>query len=149
VDAADEPTTELDLRIGGLLVRVHGRERPASTGSCDGDWLDASAQLAGPGCEVHAAGTFLRSDDLERFLAQCRRIAATLSGEARLAPLEPNLAVTMRCSPLGHLAVEIELSPDPTAQSHRLRQQLDQTHLPPLMRQVEAILARFPARGRA
>jgi hypothetical protein len=76
---------------------------------CDGStWGDRGSQ--GRNFTQYRVGGFSNE------LASLER---TLVGEARLNCLEPNFAVEMKATGLGHIDVTITITPDHMAQSHK------------------------------
>ena len=73
---------------------------------------------------------------------------ARFSGEAVLDSLEPNVRVHVRSSDsAGHLRVHVEITPDHLLQGHWFEFEADQSYLPPVLDQLEAMLKMFPVRG--
>lgn len=141
--------SEPNLRLGGLSLWIGGREFPDSEDYWDGNWLVVRARMEAPGARVECEGPILMTSDLERFRGELASLHATLSGEATLASLEPNLTVRLAAQRLGQIALEVEITPEPLGQLHRftLDAHLDQSHLPALIASCDALLERFPVRG--
>ena len=74
-------------------------------------------------------------------------MSCTLSGRAELAPVEPYLYVEFEMEKLGHVNAQTYITPDHMAQHHEFREQLDQSYLPGLIRQITAVLRDYPLRG--
>lgn len=142
---AHEPT-DPDVMVGELKLWVHDYERPDRHDSGDGNWLHVTARYEGRGALVEASGSFLRTDELSAFLEECRAMHKTLAGQACLDTMEENPQVRLVASDKGHVAVETSITPDQT-QQHRFRQDIDQTHLPEIVRGLTSVLQRFPVRG--
>lgn len=139
----------LTFQVGALAVTVHQDRVPAGAGFWDANWLDVTAEVDLPGqAWVRATGPFLMTSDIAAFLTELRRMNETLTGTADLHPLEPNLRVHLECGPTGQVRTQIELTADHINQMHTFQLELDQTHLPGSIRQLETILERFPVRGR-
>ena len=77
--------------------------------------------------------------------------AALLSGKlkaAALAPLEPELKVSLEVSDSGgHVRAEVEITPDHLRQSHRFEFEVDQSYLPGIITQCSKIEQEYPVRG--
>ncbi|GGR46127.1 hypothetical protein GCM10008959_03910 [Deinococcus seoulensis] len=139
----------LTFQVGPLTVTVHQGQVPDGADFWDANWLDVAAEIDLPGqAWVRAAGPFLMTSDLAAFLTELRRMNETLTGTAKLQPLEPNLRVHLDCGPTGQVRTQIELTPDHINQMHTFQLELDQTYLPGIIRQLDTILERFPVRGR-
>lgn len=148
MDRSLEHLGEPDLRLAGLQLWVHGREFENLHDFWDGNWLQATAHCSAPGAAVRAEGTILRTVDLARCLAQVEALHASLTGTARLDSLEPALAVTLAVAgSAGRVEMGVEITPDHLSQQHRFEFSLDQSYLPPVVVQLQALLQRFPVRG--
>ena len=71
----------------------------------------------------------------------------TLSGEANLACIEPNLSVKLTANKMGHILMTVSITPDHRTQRHSFEFDIDQTFLGPLLRQCRAVLDEYPVRG--
>ncbi len=60
---------------------------------------------------------------------------------------EPFVSVMFTAGLLGHIAIEVPVTPDHLNQRHWFRFEIDQSYLPPLVRQCRAVLAAYPIRG--
>ena len=129
-----------DVAIGPLKIWIHGRQFAEKTDYWDGNWLRASAHCASSGATVEASGSFLRTDELERWLQQIEALHRSLQGTAALEPLEPELRITLTGDGLGHISAVVELTPDQLRQEHTFRFELDQSYLPPLALQLRTVL---------
>lgn len=139
--------TEPDILVGGLSIWVERRQYPDASDYWDGNWLIIRARMEQFGAKVEIQSPGLMTVDFKRFHEELTSASITLSGEARLLSLEPDLKVTLAVERLGRVAVEVEITPDHLSQFHRFEFHLDQTYLPPLIRACEAILERFPVIG--
>ncbi|HEX8364718.1 MAG TPA: hypothetical protein VF603_05475 [Allosphingosinicella sp.] len=139
----DEP----DLRLGGFSLWIRHRQFPDAADYWDGNWLEARAVMEAPGARVEIHGPFIHASEITAFAQELSRLDETLQGEARLGRIEPHLEVVMRIDGLGHLAVIVDITPDPFSQAHRFEFALDQTYLAPLRAACGTILDCFPVRG--
>lgn len=142
-----EPADEPDLCIAGLAVWVEARSCPDSDDFWDGNWLVVRARVEAAGAWVAIEGSYLRSDEIQRFLRELERVDADLEGAARLETLEQMLRVEMRCGALGQVEAVVEITPDRQAQAHRFVFDLDQSYLRSVLSGCRRILAAFPVRG--
>jgi hypothetical protein len=141
---------EPDLEVAGLCIWVHGRQFPDSSDEFDGNWLVVTARCVHAGASVVVRGPIVSTVDIAGFVVQCDAMHRSTSNSAVLAPFEPALEVTLEASDdHGHVAARVRITPDHLVQSHEFRFEIDQSWLPLIVRQCEAIVARFPIRGRA
>ncbi|QLC20776.1 hypothetical protein HFP51_00395 [Parasphingopyxis sp. CP4] len=135
-----------DLVMEGLSVWIHGREFPDSNDFWDGNWLRLRATMAADEAKVTIDGAYLRIEDFARFHKQLAEMHSSLSGEAALGGLEPNISLTLKMHRTGHVAGSVEITPDHVEQFHRFEFGLDQSYLPPILDSLEALLAAYPVR---
>jgi hypothetical protein len=137
------------IRLGGeqaeyLALTVNGRERPDATDYWDANRLVCTAEVV--------AGAFrgrldcsLRSDELEQFHQQVERLHERLDGEAELTTMEGWLRLRLTGDGRGHVRARCLLCDDPadgnTLECHLA---IDQTFLPPLLRQLAKVLETYP-----
>ena len=140
-------TTEPDLRLGSLSIWVDGRLFPDASDYDDGNWLNVRARMEAPGAVVKCEGAILMTTDIDRFREELVSLNVNLAGEATLASYEPELKATLKALSLGHIEVEVEITPDHLNQFHRFTLGLDQSYLRPLITSCESILDRFPVVG--
>ena len=136
-----------DLRLAHLSLWVHGRERDEAADYWDGNWLRVTARCSSPEAEVWAAGTFLRTDEIQGLSNACARLSVSLGGEAALECMEPNLSVQLRGDGRGGIAVRVTLTPDHLRQQHEFLDDIDQTYLPAIIADCTRLLERYPVRG--
>jgi hypothetical protein len=135
------------VNIGPLEVWVHGRECPDAVDEWDGNWLRVSARHSARGAIVQASGSFLDTVSFVRFAAELRELHQTLSGEASLESLEPELKATLKGKgPCGVLELAIEISPDYPKQTHAFSAEIDQSYIPQIIADCERVIATYPVR---
>lgn len=143
-----EELGEPDLKVAGLQLWVHGRECPESEHYYDGNWLHVTAHCGALGASVWAEGAILMVTDIADFGNQCTEMLSRGAKSAALDPLEPELRVSLETvDSLGHICVQVEITPDHLAQAHRFEFEVDQGYLPRIVRQCSAIVQQFPIRG--
>lgn len=136
------------IKIGGLEIWVHGREFPDLYDYWDGNWLRVTAHCSAVGSNIRVNGPLIMVQDIAGWTMQCESLYRDLKGEALLKPHEPSLMVTIRAvDSSGHLEMEVEITPDHLTQDHRLRFDLDQSHLPALLRQCRQVISDYSVRG--
>lgn len=135
-----------DLQIGGMKIWVHGRQFPDATDYWDGNWLRVTAYCVYPDSMVRTRGSILHLGELIGLVKGCIHMYETLSGEALLECIEPNLAAKLKIQWNGAVNVHLEITPDHMTESHSFDDSIDQSHLPKIVRQCNSILAIYPIR---
>jgi hypothetical protein len=147
VDNPENVLGKPDFRIGRLALWVQGWEREEAANVHDANWLRITAWYAAKGARVLLSGGSLMTFDLEKWLEQLGGLELRRGGTAVLAPIEPHLRVELTAESLGHLALEVEITPDPATQEHRFREELDPSILPERIRELAEICRKFPVRN--
>ncbi len=136
-----------DLCIGSFKLWVHGREFPESDDYWDGNWLDVAVTCTGKSSVAHAEGSILHLSELQEWLDECKQIYTSLSGEAHLNCMEPNIDVKIRMKNRGCCELLVSLAHDPLYETHSFVFDLDQSYLPPLIQNLETLLHSYPLNG--
>ncbi len=131
-----------DLRLGGFQLWVHGPWiLPADPYS---DWLRVTAHCGAEGASVWVSGELVRRSELDSWFHEVALLYHTLSGIARLDPLEPQLRIELVPEGrAGHLRLSVEISPDLSTQRHHFEFYLDQSFLPEFLASGEQLLSRI------
>lgn len=137
-----------DIKVNGLQIWVHGRQFPEATDYWDGNWLRITAHCGTHGADVWTSGPILNLPALVSWLAELEDLNRSLTGEANLVPLEPELCVKVTAGQLGHISMEVEITPDRVTQEHTFRFELDQSFLKPVIDGCRKIISKYPVRGR-
>jgi hypothetical protein len=137
-----------DIRIGPLRLWVGGRETLEAHDYWDGNWVLVHVIVETASSTVRASGTFLHLSELKSFHDEVATLHRTLSGQARLKPMEPNVAIDLRGNGRGQIEVDIRLTDDHLAESHQFYDAIDQTFLPPVEAGLRRVLDRLPLRGK-
>jgi len=86
--------------------------------------------------------------DLLRWADQCEALSQGQAQEAELAPLEPELKVSIRpVDRLGHFKIRVHITPDHLTQQHSFEFEIDQTYLLAIETQCRTIAGAYPVRG--
>jgi hypothetical protein len=137
-----------DLKVAGFQLWVLGRSSPESDDYYDGNWLNVYAHCGASGASVWAQGSILMVTDIAGFDDEC---AAMLRGDlksATLDPFEPQLRVVLKAvDDMGHVCVQVEITPDHMTQAHRFEFGIDQSYLPAIIQQCSEIVKEYPIRG--
>jgi hypothetical protein len=140
-------SSDPDLRLEGLRLWVHGRERPDAEDFWDGNWLHVTVRMEASGARIEAVGAFLRINEIAAFAEEVKALRAGRTRNAELRCIEPQLQITLVGDHLGHVFATVKLTPDQVSQSHEFLFETDQTWLTPLLASCDGLLARFPIRG--
>jgi hypothetical protein len=142
------------IHIGGeheefIQLTFRGYSHPGSEHYRDRNWINCTAR-AQAGAFQGQLDNMLLTDELERFRTQVARLYAELTGEAALHTMEHWLCLRLIGDGRGHVELRCRLLDHPVfGNSLDFRLNIDQTFLPALLRQLEAVLQRFPVVGRA
>lgn len=72
----------------------------------------------------------------------------SLSGEANLVSLEPELCVELNMKEFGQMSMRVEITPGHMTQEHDFQFEIDQSHLGSLIDDCRKVLAKYPIRGK-
>jgi hypothetical protein len=86
--------------------------------------------------------------EIAGLLRGCESLSETLAGRTGLDSMEQNLKLELIAKKLGRVAVDIQITPEPMRESHRFRDEIDQTNLPAIIAACARILEKYPLRGR-
>ena len=139
---------EPDIEIAGLQIWVHGRQFPELHDYWDGNWLRVTVHCGAKGDSVWASGPIIHLSELHGWLISIRNMNDTLSGEANLECMEPELSVSIKTERHGHIAMEVHITPDNLQQDHLFRFEIDQSYLPKLLSSCQKVLSKYPIRGK-
>lgn len=137
-----------DLKVAGFQLWVHGRQYPEADDYWDRNWLRVTAHCGASGASVWAQGAIVMVTDIAGFGNQCDAMLRGDATSAHLDPLEPELKVVLETGDrLGHIRVQVEITPNHLAQSHKLEFEVDQSYLPDIIRQCSSIVDEYRIRG--
>lgn len=136
-----------DIKLEGLQIWVHGRQFPDLQDYWDGNWLKVTAHCGAAGASVWTTGPIIHLGEIQHWLAQLQQMQVALSGKADLECTEPELSVSLKAASLGHIMMEVSITPNHLAQEHRFKSEIDQSYLPPLIKQCAEMLREYPIRG--
>jgi hypothetical protein len=139
----DEP----DIKFGPFSLWVFNRQFPNCDDYWDGNWLAARAEVNASCAWVRAEGPIIHLAEIARFLQELERLQREVKGTAQLKCIEPNLNIAIEADSLGHLEVEVSITPDHLHQKHRFNFSLDQTYVPPVVTACRQLLSRYPIKG--
>jgi hypothetical protein len=137
---------EPDLQLAGLSIWVLGRQFPDANDYWDGNWLNVQVRVEALEASVQVRGPVIHAREFASFLVELELLDRTLTGEASLTCLEPNLDIKIR-GRLGQATATIKITPDHLSQSHQFSFSFDQTYFKSLIAACRRILAKYPIRG--
>ena len=137
-----------DIELEGLQIWIHGRQFPGEEDYWDGHWLNVTAHCGTHGADVWTSGALLHAPDIARWLAALEEMNKSLSGEANLVSLEPELCVGLHMKEPGRISMRVEITPDHMTQEHHFRFEIDQSYLPSLIESCRKALAKYPTKGK-
>ena len=140
--------TEPDLCFCGFSLWIDSRQFLNASDYWDGNWLMVRAEMNADKARVRCDGPILMTSDVFGFRDQLVSMADTLTGQAALNGLEPELNIVLKMQKLGRIEGVIEITPDHLNQDHRFIVEADQSYLPALILSCDAILERFPVINR-
>ena len=137
-----------DINLNGFQLWVHARQFPNERDYWDGNWLNATAHCGTHDANVWTSGSIIHVPDLVRWLSALEIMNQTLSGEADLVSLEPELSVALKMGSLGQIQMTVEITPDQMSQQHSFKFELDQSYLENLIASLRSLLAKYPVKGK-
>jgi hypothetical protein len=138
---------EPDVKLAGLKLWIHAYQYRDVDDYWDGNWLSATGICSENGATVQINGSFIRTTEIDDWQRAVEKLRTNLEGEARLACIEPELAVTLTGASLGAVDMKVEIMPDLLTQEHIFKFLIDQSYLDALSSQCARLLQAFPIRG--
>lgn len=136
-----------DIKLAGLQIWIHSRQFPDNEGFWDGNWLKITAHCGASGASVWAEGAILHLSEIADWLVALEKLNQTLSGEANLDTIEPELNVKLKAVSLGQITMEVEISPDQLKERHSFEFEIDQSYLNGVIESCRKTLEKFPLVG--
>jgi hypothetical protein len=134
-----------------ITITVQKRAYPNSTDFWDGNWLVSPIEFEIGEFAGVVSQAMLRTDEIERFQTSLRDLYERNEGEALLPSLENWIELRMRGDGIGHVEVQGEIRDAASGYGNELSFSLigiDQTYLPEVLGQLDAILEAYPVIGR-
>jgi hypothetical protein len=86
--------------------------------------------------------------DIMQFDEECKRLLNGETSTANLQPQEPELSLKLESTDcLGHLRVQVRITPDHLRESHTMEFEIDQSYLSGIIDQCVLIERGYPMRG--
>ena len=118
--------------------------------ACDGNWLNVTAHYVAHGASVVVTGPVLDSVSFATFGRELRTLHQSLSGEAKLESVEPDIIVRIvGGGDTGRMQLRVEMTPENVTQGHWFEHEIDQSYLPAAIAACEAVVGRYPVRNGA
>ncbi len=136
-----------DIQLDGLRIWVHGYQYSDVSDYNDGNWIDVTICATFNGAQVWVEGPVIHLPEIAQWAEDADKLYRTLNGDATLLCMENNLFVKMTADKLGHLEVEIYITPNVLTQKHKFVLELDQSYLPGLVTGCKRVLEKYPVRG--
>ncbi len=135
------------VAIAGLCIWVHGRAFEERDDYWNGNYLHVTARYQTASSTVRVRGPIFTSLELKRWRDDLVGLHERLTGFARIECSDPELQIRIDAKRHGHLEMEVIMAPA-WREEHRFSYiELDQTYLPPLIREIDAVLSEYPIRG--
>src|ERR1700690_1605428 len=99
------------ISISGLQIWVHGRQFPDLADYWDGNWLKITAHCGAEGSDVWINGPIIHLPEIYGLLFEAEQMNNTLIGSAKLNCIEPELLVSLTADKLGHIKMEVNITP--------------------------------------
>ena len=137
---------------GGNVVQIDisGYERPDAVDEYDANWLRARCSVALTEFSAVLSLSVL-AQDFVRFTDELEQAVQLLKGTATFSTVECGLGIEIKFTTGGHADVfgsvrsQISFVPDQSVLSFSF--ETDQSFLTPTVRELKAIISRFPVRG--
>lgn len=134
-----------------IQIEVLGYERPHANGEYDANWLRARCSIT---VAAFAAALSLALDthDFARFADELEQGVRQLQGTATFATVEAGLAIEIKFTTAGHAevlgSVRSQTSRGPKEPELSFSFETDQSFLAHTVRDLKAVLTRFPVRNK-
>lgn len=140
--------TEPSVCLTGFRLWVLGRQFPNSKDYWDGNWVMVEAECDSGASRTRARGSFIHLPELSGWRKELKKLYRRLDGDAELKCMEPDLNAKVSLNKLGTGTFTVNLTPDYMHEKHQFIFDVDQTHLPPVIDQLTAVLKEYPIKRR-
>ena len=148
MDRDREKIGEPDIELSGLQIWVHGRQFPDNEDYWDANWLNITAHCGAQRASVWVSGSIIQLSDIDHLMAGAKALYKDLKGKAELPCIEPELFVELEAKSLGQISMTVKITPDNLSQSHEFIFEVDQSFLPKLIADCDAVLKKYPIKGK-
>ncbi len=136
---------EPDIHVCGLRIWVYGRQYPDDQDYWDGNWLTVTiAYSTQTSIACVGTGPWIHTSELLHWKEELQAIYGPAKGIARLDCMEPMLKAKVS---LDDKTFDVVVKPQCIGEEHHYVEDIDQSHLPALIRQIEKVLETYPIRS--
>ena len=139
---------EPDIELAGLQIWVHGHQFQDNEDYWDANWLNVTAHCGAQGASVWVSGNIIQLPEIAHLMTGAKTLYKDLKGKAELPCIEPELFVELEAKSLGQISMTVKITPDNLSQSHTFSFDVDQSFLPRLIENCDAVLKKFPIKGK-
>ena len=112
-----------------------------------GNWLNITAHCGGGGSDTWITGPYISLSEIEGWLKSCETLVETKKGIAELETIEPELKILINAESQHNIEMEVTISHQPYSQQHKSVYELKSSHLTTLIKDLRAIMDKYPFRG--
>jgi hypothetical protein len=131
---------EPDLSFSGFKMWIFGRHFPESSDFWDGNWLLARASCDSIGSQTLVQGPIIHLSEIYQWLADLKKLHATVQGEAILQCMEPYLNAKVVLDKIGNGELIVNITPDHLKEKHEFIFEVDQSYLPKVISELKYII---------
>ena len=136
-----------DIKIFSLEIWIHGRQFPDSEDYWDSNWMVYSAKCTDIGSEVFVQNTYFHLNEIKVLLEKLEILYSELKGEIKFDFMEPELSLKFLVDKLGHISLEVNITPDQLNQNHTYSFAIDQSYLPKIINDLKSVLIKYPIKN--
>ena len=137
-----------DITIDKLKIWIHGWQFPETDEYWDANWLYITIYYCDNNSSVYDSGPYIHLPELIAFTDELLDIDKNLKGKAVLPAIEPVLYVSLEFESLGHINLNITISPEGSSSNHEYEVEIDQSFLKRIGTQIDTILQKYKLRGK-
>ncbi len=137
-----------DIKLAGLEIWFHSRQFPDSKEYWDTNWMNVTVHCGAQGSNVRVQGSIIHLSEVSGFLSGLKPLYKNLKGKAQMLCMEPYLTIELEATSLGHIKMSVDITPDHLCQKHNFVFEIDQSYLPKLIFECEAIIKKYPIIGK-
>ena len=124
---------------------MHSRQFPEASDYWDGNWVNVTVHCGAQGADVWATGPIIHLPEVRTWADE--RMYQTLSSEASLDCMEPELSIELRAEELGQISMRVSITPNHLTQQHTFQFEGDQSYLADLVDDCRKTLRQYPIKN--
>jgi len=136
-----------DITLAGLKLWIERRQFEDTTDYWDANWLIVTLHCSSAFAQAVFKGPIIHLSELERWRSELEKLDMTLRGEARLNCMEPELSACILLDRYGSGSLKVDITPDNRNERHEFTFAFDQSYLPKLISELDAIQMKYPIKG--